>query len=100
MAATLALAGSSSSTIDDVFDEEIYFDIPELIDGTVNYISRDNCQTELIENLCLGFIIHSVRKIWNISFPLSVHMFLSVWEVSDMIRVSNLAFKQRSTPGS
>jgi hypothetical protein len=98
----LEQAGWSPFEILDVLDKELYLGVPGLLDGSIEYKTRRQCQQEFLEKICTGQFsllgknqINSVcQEYFNIMSPLcSFHLSLIVSE-------ANSVFNQRSIPGA
>lgn len=94
-------AGWSSAEIEDLFDEELYLGIPELIDGRLKYQTRDVNRKEFIETLRRGGFM-DLDDYVNEILPreLESQVGLSAHNIRKMITEVTSVVKRRATPGS
>lgn len=97
----LTIAGRSVSEIEDLFEEEIYLGLVELLNGDLEYKSRDDCRTDFIWNLCNGgFTTLRKDEYYRICRVLEINVGLSHSSCArEMIESANSAWLRKSTPG-
>ncbi len=99
LADVLSDAGWQPEAINDLFDEEQYYGVPELLDGKVEYMTRDMCRKEFVIDLIEGnFLETSDISRVLIIVGLSIGMHLS--NVDVVIKEANNSFRQKLVPGS
>ena len=95
----LTLAGWSSSHIHDIFEEDDYLGLVDLMDG-ISYMSQAQCREQFIWNLCAGKFLTICADDMEVE-ACEISASLGIWwdDVVNMIQASNAAFRLRSIPG-
>ncbi|KAH7400462.1 hypothetical protein BKA64DRAFT_482361 [Cadophora sp. MPI-SDFR-AT-0126] len=93
-------AGWTQLEIQDLFEEELYLGIPDLVNGVLKYQTRDEQRKQFIETLRQGgFAYLDEDQLFNLSDELDCGLGLPSWEISAMVREVASILKLRATPG-
>jgi hypothetical protein len=94
-------AGWSGEAVSDIFEEELYAGVPELLDGKLRFHTQASQRRRFALDLIEGqFLDMSKEDIHELRLEYAIYTGTYLWDLPYMILGANLAFRQKLTPGS
>jgi len=90
--------GWSQSEIDDLFEEEMYLGLPELLNGDLKFKGRAENREEFLQTLAIGGYQGEDSLI--LAEELAIYIDMHRYNIEKTIDEARQAFKMKSTPGS
>lgn len=100
----LTMPGWTTDEIQELFDESLYHEMPELLDGTITYTSQEENRDDLMQNLCrLGLVIPSGDATYSECdkrSDISMHTGIAWQKVNWILDEARVYLGQTRVPGS
>jgi hypothetical protein len=101
---SLINAGLESEEIKDLFDEEQYYGMPELLDGKAQYLTQRECRKDFVIDLIEGKFLESRDMIetygtYESAYLIAINTGTYYYDLNDVILEVNSAFGHNTIPG-